>query len=50
MLFFFFMCMNIYGSVYEYPRESERAFGPETEVTDGWEPPCGCWELNSGPL
>ena len=19
-------------------------------MTDGWEPPCGCWELNSGPL
>ena len=19
-------------------------------VTDGYEPPCGCWELNSGPL
>ena len=19
-------------------------------ITDGWEPPCGCWELNLGPL
>ena len=19
-------------------------------ITDGWKPPCGCWELNSGPL
>jgi hypothetical protein len=19
-------------------------------ITDGWEPPCGCWELNSGLL
>jgi hypothetical protein len=19
-------------------------------TTDGWEPPCGCWELNLGPL
>ena len=18
-------------------------------ITDGYEPPCGCWELNSGP-
>jgi hypothetical protein len=18
-------------------------------ITDGWEPPCGCWYLNSGP-
>ena len=19
-------------------------------ITDGYEPPCGCWDLNSGPL
>jgi hypothetical protein len=19
-------------------------------ITDGFEPPCGCWDLNSGPL
>lgn len=19
-------------------------------ITDGWKPPCGCWELDSGPL
>jgi hypothetical protein len=25
----------------------ERASDP---ITDGREPPCGCWELNSGPL
>jgi hypothetical protein len=24
-----------------------RALDP---ITDGCEPPCGCWELNSGPL
>jgi len=23
---------------------------PGTRVTDGCEPSCGCWELNSGPL
>lgn len=23
---------------------------PETGVIDGFEPPCGCWELNQGPL
>jgi hypothetical protein len=22
----------------------------ELEVTDSCEPPCGCWELNPGPL
>lgn len=23
---------------------------PGTRVTDGFEPSCGCWDLNSGPL
>ena len=27
--------------------DQKRAPGP---ITDGCEPPCGCWELNSGPL
>jgi hypothetical protein len=22
---------------------------PEDPITDGCEPPCGCWDLNSGP-
>jgi len=24
--------------------------GHQISFTDGCEPPCGCWELNSGPL
>ena len=28
-------------------RYQKRASDP---ITDGFEPPCGCWELNSGPL
>ena len=24
--------------------------GMMNPITDGCEPPCGCWELNSGPL
>jgi len=24
--------------------------GTPDPITDGCEPPCGCWELNSGPL
>jgi hypothetical protein len=24
--------------------------GHQIPITDGCEPPCGCWELNSGPL
>lgn len=23
---------------------------PAAGVPGGWEPPCGCWELGSGPL
>ena len=26
------------------------AFMPEDPITDDSEPPCGCWESNSGPL
>jgi hypothetical protein len=37
--------------VYEYTvavfRHQKRASDP---ISDGCEPPCGCWELNSGPL
>ena len=29
------------------PAVQKRAPDP---ITDGCEPPCGCWELNSGPL
>ena len=29
------------------PADQKRAPDP---ITDGCEPPCGCWELNSGPL
>jgi hypothetical protein len=32
--------------VYEHTSDT-----PEDGIrTDGCEPPCGCWELNSGPL
>jgi hypothetical protein len=29
------------------PADQKKAPDP---ITDGYEPPCGCWELNSGPL
>ena len=29
------------------PKSQKRASDP---ITDGCEPPCGCWELNLGPL
>jgi hypothetical protein len=28
-------------------KKKKRASDP---ITDGCEPPCGCWDLNSGPL
>ena len=35
----------------EVPKEpAEGIEAPETTVTDDCEPPCGGWELNSGPL
>jgi len=49
-LFFFFLKICLFH-VYEYTvaifRHTRRALG---HITDGCEPPCGCWELNSGPL
>ena len=28
----------------------EGIIGSYYSITDGCQPPCGCWELNSGPL
>ncbi|EDL23115.1 mCG145372, partial [Mus musculus] len=49
--FSFFFLSFIY-LIYEYTvvvfrMSPKRASDP---ITDGCEPPCGCWELNSGPL
>ena len=38
----------IHYSVYVYACRPEE--GTPDLITDGCEPPCGCWELNSGPL
>ena len=33
------------------PLRPEKGFRSlETRIADSWELPCGCWELNSGPL
>jgi hypothetical protein len=42
--FLFFFLRFIY---FMYMTHQKRALDP---ITDGCEPPCGCWELNSGPL
>lgn len=31
-------------------KQSVKVSSPGTEVTESWEPPCGFWELNLGPL
>jgi hypothetical protein len=49
LLFFFkdlfIICIWVHCSCLQIPQK--RASDP---ITDGCEPPCGCWELNSGPL
>jgi hypothetical protein len=42
--FFFFHLFYLYGIL------SLSSDTPEEGITDGCEPPCGCWEMNSGPL
>ena len=44
LLFIYFMYVNILLCLQTHQK---RVSDP---ITDGWEPPCGCWELNSGPL
>ena len=41
----FILCMWVHCSCLQ--THQKRASDP---ITDGCEPPCGCWELNAGPL
>lgn len=44
-------CLYLYHLSAWYPWKLGEGVGPSgTGVTDGYEPPCGCWELNLGPL
>jgi hypothetical protein len=45
-----FACVHIHEIRVCLKRSEEDRRAPGTGVTDGCEPPCGCWELNSGPL
>jgi hypothetical protein len=46
--FFFFFCFLMHECSTVYTSEGQkRASDP---FLDGCEPPCGCWEFNSGPL
>jgi hypothetical protein len=45
VIYLLILCIFVHCSCFQtYQR---RASDP---ITDGCEPPCGCWELNSGPL
>jgi hypothetical protein len=52
LVFFFFKDLFIVickytVAVFRQTREQRRV---SDLITDGCEPPCGCWDLNSGPL
>ena len=42
-----YVCMYIYSILPAYMLAGQKR-APDL-ITDGCEPPCGCWELNSGP-
>ena len=47
------LCLHAYkGTTFIHCswRPEEGVGSPETGVTGGCEPLCGCWELNPGPL
>ena len=50
--FIFDVCFAIFlPHLYLLPVEARNDTGfTRTEVTDGWELICRCWELNPGPL
>jgi hypothetical protein len=51
LFIYLFVCLFIYlFSIYDELLSSDTQKGALDPVTDGCEPPCGCWELNSGPL
>jgi hypothetical protein len=45
LIYLFILCVGVHHSCLQ--THQKRASDP---ITDGCEPPCGCWELNSGPL
>jgi hypothetical protein len=50
-VYFYFMCVNVITSCMFVccAQRDQRAVLGSLEL-DGFEPPCGCWEPNSGPL
>jgi hypothetical protein len=56
LLFSFKDLLFIYLFIYLLYMSALSAYTPACQktasdpITDGCEPPCGCWDLNSGPL
>jgi hypothetical protein len=46
-IFFFKILFYVYEYTVTVFRHQKRASDP---IIHGWESPCGCWDLNSGPL
>jgi hypothetical protein len=46
-MFLQFIYLFIMNTLLLFETNQKRASDP---ITDGCEPQCGCWELNSGPL
>lgn len=49
-LFYVYGCLVWAIGVYRVPSSQESSRSPGTRITKGCEPPCGCRELNQGPL
>ena len=49
-IFFIFKVLSIYYLCVHCCCLQTHQKGALDSITDGCEPPCGCWELNSGPL
>jgi hypothetical protein len=49
-MLFFFLKIHLLFYVYEHSLYSDTPEEGLDPITVGCEPPCGCWELNSGPL
>jgi hypothetical protein len=48
LFFFKYYLFNVYEYTVAVFRHTRRRQASDP-ITDGYEPPCGCWELNSGP-
>jgi hypothetical protein len=50
LLLYFFKDLLIYFLYMSISLQTHHKRASDPIITDGCEPSCGCWELNSGPL